>query len=137
MKSKGGVFVKRVVSVLIVLLLILTVAVAESDLASLSFDELLELRNQLNAEIMSRPEWKEVTVPTGTWYTGIDIPVGFYSIIATDDHSMVRLEDKNEHYIFYKTMSKNEVAGKVYFEEGSVLQIYDPIILAPPISLGF
>lgn len=127
---------KKLIIVMVVVCLLCSVAVAEN-LSSLSYEDLLVLRDELNAEIMSRPEWKQALVPVGTWYTGTDIPIGYYSITSTNDLSIVRLVDKNDHFIFYKTMEKDEVAGKVYFEEGSVLTVYDPIYLSPPLSLGF
>ena len=128
---------KKIVFVLLVIMLLFSAALSETDLSSMPYNDLIAMQKKLNAEIMSRPEWKQVTVPAGTWYTGSDIPVGYYSITSTDDLSIVRLADKDNHFIFYKTMSENEVAGKVYFEPGSVLTIYDTIILAPPLSLGF
>ena len=42
----------------------------------LSTQELIALRKQVDDEIHSRPEWKEVEVPTGTWHVGTDIPAG-------------------------------------------------------------
>lgn len=103
----------------------------------MSYDELIEMNRKIIAEIISRPEWKEVTVPAGNWVVGVDIPVGFYSIKATDRLSIVKLEDKNGNYVFYKTMDTDEVCGKAEFAAGSTFEIKKPVILAPPISLGF
>ena len=121
----------------VILILMLPVVVLAEDLASMSYDDLIKLHQNIVAEIMSRPEWKEVTVPAGNWEVGKDIPVGFYSIRATDDYSMVRLEDKDEHYVFYQTMKKDEICGKAEFALGSILSLSDPVILAPVALLGF
>lgn len=50
------------------------------DLSGLSFDELIVLREQLNAAIWSSQDWQEVTVPAGTYQIGVDIPAGHWSL---------------------------------------------------------
>lgn len=127
---------RRFLSFLILLICLASVAIGEG-FADYTFDELHFIQQLINEEIHSRPEWKEVTVPAGVWIVGEDIPAGNYSITATEDLSVIRLTDKNDHYVFYKTMSKGEFAGKVPFYEGCTLQIYNPIILAPAITLDF
>ena len=58
---------------------------AESiDLSSLSFDELIAFRERINLAIWDTEEWQEVTVPTGTWEIGKDIPAGHWTIKAAD-----------------------------------------------------
>ena len=119
------------------ILCLLPVMALADDLSSMSFDDLMALRQQITAEIMSRPEWKEVTVPAGNWEVDKDIPIGFYSITATDSLTIVRLEDKNGDFVFYKTMDNGEMCGKAEFAKGSVLYVNKPVILAPVASLGF
>ena len=103
----------------------------------MSYNELINIYKVIIAEIMSRPEWKEVEITEGNWEVGKDIPAGSYSIRSTKDLSIVRLEDKDGHFVFYKTMGKDEVCGKAEFAQGSVLYISNPVILAPPVLLGF
>ncbi len=50
------------------------------DLSALSWDELLELREQLNLEMCSRDEWQSVEVPQGVWVVGEDIPAGKWTV---------------------------------------------------------
>lgn len=73
---------KRILSVVLVLMLLTPAAMADVDLSALSFDELVALRQQVNQEITKRPEWKEVTVPAGLWKVGEDIPAGKWTISA-------------------------------------------------------
>lgn len=76
---------KRIASLLLSLLLLVSVSYAESiNLASLSFDELAALRDQIMLEMMSRDEWQEVTVPVGTYQVGVHIPAGHWMINPTD-----------------------------------------------------
>ena len=127
---------KKIICIIVLAVMLPVIALAD-DLSAMSYDDLIALSRQLTAEIMSRPEWKEVEIPAGNWEVGKDIPVGFYSITATADYSMVRLEDKDEHYVFYQTMKKGEVCGKAEFASGSMLYLSDPVILAPVAILGF
>ena len=71
---------KRFISVLLLLCLLNVPAIAEIDLSGLTFDELVDLRNQCLTEMTKRDEWQEVTVPVGVWKIGEDIPAGHWSI---------------------------------------------------------
>ena len=75
---------KEVLCLLLILALLLPAfAVAEGvDLSALSFDQLVQLRDQIARELTTRPEWKEVTVPQGVWEVGVDIPEGHWVITA-------------------------------------------------------
>ena len=67
---------KRFLCVLLACLMI-TPAFAESvDLSSLSFDELRTLQSRISQELITRPEWKNVSVPPGLYKVGVDIPAG-------------------------------------------------------------
>ena len=59
---------------------------ADLDLSSMSFDELVALREQLNLAIWNSQEWQEVTVPEGIWIVGQDIPAGHWSIRVAAEH---------------------------------------------------
>lgn len=52
------------------------------DLAGLSFDELLALRDQIMNELVTRAEWDNVLIPAGTYEIGVDIPEGKWTISA-------------------------------------------------------
>lgn len=75
---------KKLISVLLLLCMLTAPAFAEIDLSSLSFDELVELRQKCQSEMMSRTEWKEVQVPQGVWQVGKDIPAGDWIIKCAD-----------------------------------------------------
>ena len=50
------------------------------DISGLSYDELVQLRDQINIAMWNSQEWQEVIVPAGTWKVGEDIPAGHWSI---------------------------------------------------------
>ena len=69
----------------VILLAIPTVAFATSgkldiDLSKLSYEELVELKDQINLAIWQSKEWEEVEVPQGIWEVGKDIPEGKWTI---------------------------------------------------------
>ena len=72
---------KRFFILCLVLCFLPVVAFADlPDLSGLSFDELLQLQNQLNFSIWNSKEWKHVEVPTGVYIIGVDIPAGHWTI---------------------------------------------------------
>ena len=78
---------KRIISIIAIIALLITlftpIALSDSiDLSSMSWDELVALSAKINAELMSRPEFKEVTVPRGAYKVGEDIPAGKWTIYS-------------------------------------------------------
>ena len=66
------------------------------DLSSLSFDELIALREQINLAIWQSQDWQEVTVPAGVWQVGVDIPAGYWTIKVKEsmNNSTLRYFDR-------------------------------------------
>ena len=90
---------------------------------------------------MSRPEWKEVKVPSGTWKVGEDIPAGTYgvttkSILVT----MTIYKSESKDYMDLEGMhmlSSDEPIGKLVLKDGWVVEITSEVYFTPPMSLGF
>lgn len=77
---------KKLISIAIAIVLFLSsTALAEIDLDSMSYEELAALRDRCQAELMTRPEWQQITVPSGDYRVGVDIPAGEYTILPTPD----------------------------------------------------
>ena len=87
---------KKIYALIFAALMILaipTVAFATSgkldiDLSKLSYDELVELKDQINLAIWNSEEWQEVEVPHGVWLVGTDIPEGKWTVTASDRCSL-------------------------------------------------
>ena len=71
---------KRIVAMIAALLFFIAPAFADVDLSSISLEELIELRQQINLELWNRTQIKSVTVPPGVYVIGKDIPAGHWSI---------------------------------------------------------
>lgn len=132
---------KRAFIIAIAIILVAAVAYAEVSLSSMSYEELIELNHQLTAEIMSRPEWKEVTVPSGIWVVGEDIPEGTYSIKAEFAGVTVwrkAKDDYSDEGLFYSGIVQEDKSyGKIKLDKGMVVELSGEVIFAPPMSLGF
>ena len=78
---------KRLLSVLLLLCLLPVLSFAyDPDLSSLSFDELISLREQVNLALFNSDGWQSVEVPAGFYQIGIDIPAGHWTITPAPDN---------------------------------------------------
>jgi len=73
---------KKLISTILILAMLLPAAALSDlpDISGLSFDELVQLREQINLAIWNSEEWQEVTVPIGVWKVGEDIPAGEWTL---------------------------------------------------------
>lgn len=86
---------KKILIVLLTIAVLATMGVsaiaaeAAVDLSSMSYEELVALKDQINLAIWASADWQEVTVPMGIWKIGEDIPAGHWTIkpSETDDYS--------------------------------------------------
>lgn len=131
---------RRLLSFLMAVIIVFaaSAALADVDLAGMSYDELVELQRAAAKEIMSRPEWKEVEVPAGQYTIGVDIPAGVYSVTPKNEYRGVYLrwyprpDDNYWDYVhIYDKLARFD------FYEGMRIYTEDTAIFAPPIALGF
>ncbi len=133
---------KKIVCVLLCLVFLGSFAAADSvDLSGMSYDDLIALQKNLVTEIMSRPEWKKVTVPAGTWKVGEDIPAGTYGV-STDTILVTMSVYKNENKDFsdlecMNVLSPEQSIGKLALQDGWVVELTGEVFFTPPVSLGF
>ena len=128
---------KLIALILVVLTLVPMVAFADVDLSGMSFDELVSLNGKLLKEIVSRPEFKEVTVPTGTYTVGEDIPAGTYSLgLASGTFgSMIKV---NGFQDTYAVTSTDQNVGKIVLKDGDSVDIsMGSVVFKPYVGLGF
>ena len=138
---------KKLIALLLMLVMLTSIGTAEKtaerlDFSKVSYGYLLLIQQWLTEEIMSRPEWKSVTIPGGTWKVGEDIPAGTYSIQATANGGVIIWEKAVDDYsgrgpFLILSMSEGEVYGKVILEDGNVIDNKKPIILGQPLAPQF
>ena len=134
---------KKLLSFLFAWIILFSVASADVDLSSLSYNELIALQRSITAEIMYRPEWKEVKVPAGQWKVGEDIPAGTYCLKALESSVLIVIwryeidNYSNDGLVFNEVIRGGEQYGKLTLQDGWIVVIDDPILFTPPVSLGF
>lgn len=89
----------RKLFVLLLALLMIGTAVAEGiDLSSMSYEDLLELRQQVDAAIWASDGWQEVQVPAGVYVIGEDIPSGRWTVAPGGRLSTITLYPTKTDY---------------------------------------
>ena len=125
---------KKLLSLLLMLALLIPVAANAATLSEMTFDELVALREKIAVELTKRPEWKEVTVPQGVWKVGEDIPAGHWTIRpVTGAHCAIYIGDAldglgtdidtwNSSYYYSEHLVSSDYK---YFEEGQDRPSFD------------
>ena len=129
---------KKLVTLCLSLLLLMPVCASASDvdLASMSFDELVALKEGILEEIVSRPEFKEVTVPTGVYIVGEDIPVGAYTV-TLKSNGFGEVEINDSYKSSYMLTSSSSQIGKLDLKKDDVVKITGTIISQKYAGLDF
>lgn len=137
---------QKVITFFLCLALILGMAFPASaaKISEMTYEELIQLRQLVDREILSRPEWKQATVPAGIYTVGIEIPAGTYSIRLPNADGCENFSIWGVEYENYKDgggciMSEllddeNPMFGKVELKAGNVIYISGPLVFAPPVS---
>ena len=131
---------KKLLAMILIFVCMTAFAAAETDLSSMSYDELMQLQKDVVFEIMSRPEWKQVTVPGGTWIVGKDIPAGSYSISPGEKGGYITIKRPGEKFSIISQGIRKESSriGKIDLINGDSVLIDDgSLIFAPAIGLEF
>lgn len=72
---------KKLLALFLIAALLAPCALAEEiDLSGLTLDELYTLHTRIAKEIVTRPEWTEITIPAGLYKIGVDLPAGDWCI---------------------------------------------------------
>ena len=112
---------KRICALIAALLLLASTAIAEMDLSAMSYEDLINLSEQVKLEIWIRAETKAVTVPAGYWEVGVDIPAGTYTIKCAD----YDINNAFKSACTVKWYKENPLTEKTVYQSGSVI-IYHP-----------
>lgn len=132
---------KKLLIIFVAIVCFATIALAEQDLSEMSFDELIDLRDKINAEITKRPEWKGVEVPAGEWIVGVDIPEGTYSVTTDAYVSIIHvwtkpINDEGDGDTM-KPVSIDNPIGKLILNNGDIFINIHTVYLSQPKPLGF
>lgn len=127
---------KKLAIVLVGMMLSAGVAMADVDLKSMSFDELVDLQSQILEEVVSREEFKCVSVPAGEYTVGSDIPAGNYTIINSAKSAFTTLYVNGFESAYYLT-STDPIIGKLSLKDGDIVSTSGALDFSTYKGLGF
>lgn len=141
---------RSIATVLAILMLVLPTAFAASDLSGMSVEELIQLKTQIDAELLSRGDLKEFEVPVGVYVIGVDIAAGTYSAempvslrsrsatIYTHKSEAARKRGGYDESYHIEPDRGTEKIGKITLYAGEILEIkYRPVLFKTYTGLGF
>lgn len=132
---------KKVVMLVLVLVMVGAVALAEVDLSGMTFDELVELRKQVDQAIWASDGWQSVQVPGGDYDVGVDIPAGRWTLTGVTSFSYFQvyksrdLKDDIFAEIASESLEQNE-RYNVTLEDGQYVELSETIEFQPYLGAG-
>lgn len=137
---------KKLIAIFMICIMMFSVTCFASniDLSNMNYEELLELKNEVNMALWNSNEWKEVEVPVGLYRGGDEIPAGTY-FISYSSHGWTSVcvgkNYENGDIIYPRTFSEviDEENGdcKVIIEEGDYIEIKSYPALFKPYVTNF
>lgn len=112
--------------VICALILLLPVsALAEPDLSGMSFEELVALRQEIDLLLFGSDEYKEVSVPQGTYTVGTDIPAGTYSLSSELSMMQITTDDSGsiESMVAVYSITSDSPVAKAELGDGYIVTI--------------
>lgn len=140
---------KRAAILLLAILLIPTTpALASDDMGGMTREQLLALRSEIEAELLSRDKGRSVTVPPGEYEFGVDLPAGTYSLTLKDPsaysatvyihRNMADFRKGGYDRSYDLHGSRETLVGKAIFYAGEILEVrYASVVFAPYTGLKF
>lgn len=132
---------KRVVMLVLALVLVGAVALAEVDLSGMSYEEMVELRDQLDKAIWASDGWQYVQVPGGDYDVGVDIPAGRWTLVGVDSYSSFEvyvsrdLKDNYSYDALFESLKLNQHYN-ITLEDGQYIVISGTIAFQPYLGAG-
>lgn len=131
---------KRVALLVMALLLVGALASADVDLSGMTYDELVELRDQLDKTIWAMDEWEYVQVPGGDYDVGVDIPAGRWTLVGVDYsyfcvYKSRNLKDDYDAQIVSEPLDYNE-RYNITLEDGQYFELSGTIAFQHYLGAG-
>ena len=132
---------KKVVMLVLALVLVGVVASAEVDLSGMTYEELVELRDQLDKTIWAMDEWEYVQVPGGDYDVGVDIPAGRWTLVGVDAYSYFHvftsreLKDDYDAEVAFESLDRNQHYN-ITLEDGQYFELSGTIAFQHYLGAG-
>ena len=130
---------KKSVALILALILIGAAAYAAIDLSGMSFEELMDLRAQVDAALWASDEWTEATVPQGVYHVGEDIPARRWTIKANASLWVFIYNANSEYCDSMYWLDSSDPQVNLVLKEGQRIEINGTVVFTPYTSaaLGF
>lgn len=115
----------------LIFIMLSTCSLADVDLSNMSFEELLELQQQVNLTIFNSDEWVEVEVPMGVWDIGKDIPAGRWEL-SRGPNANTYLSTYVVYYLErHSSGQPDKIRGQYRIRDGEtlVIELFDGNVL--------
>ena len=143
---------KRLITIIIILALVPVVALSDiPDISNLTYEELVQLKDQINLAMWNSSDWQEVLVPAGVWKVGEDIPAGHWTIRVASEQQLFyiyvfdKIDEIEKNPAFGARLYQEKLASPGYglrgevipdstdfiLEEGWYFTCYGPVIFTP------
>lgn len=129
---------KVTILVFAILLLSMPSVLASNDLVSMAISELIKLRTEIEAELISRKEVKSFSVPQGTYIVGEDFPAGVYKVTLDGTPMLpmaaLTVKDPSDKYDIgdlYSIVPSTGISevGKLVLKDGFIVEVNGPNLL--------
>lgn len=124
----GGWFMKRfLIWVVLVLVLFSIPGSADNvDISSMTFEELVELRSEIDIQLMLlNPEY-DLILDNGDYYVGLDIPEGLvmlYRLNFDDEYNRCFYYDENDQYIDRAALGEEHPRKRIELPKNGMITI--------------
>ena len=121
---------KKLITIILILALLLPAAALADlpDISVLTMDELIELNRQIQLKLFSEKLIDGITVPSGVYTVGVDIPEGTYKIVYhmpfdTAFCSFFLREAEGGVYATQLGFGSSTEIGKIYLKNNAYVSI--------------
>lgn len=109
-----------IVLCIVLLVPVFGVAVNDVDLSSYTVEQLIEFKDAIIEELLSRDEYSGTEVPVGKYVVGEDIPEGDYTVKGLQYMCIVNINNYDQ---VYTVSSSDPYIGKIMLKNGDVIEI--------------
>lgn len=79
---------KKIVALSMVLLMLIPTVLASTSLSTKTIEELIQMKTEIEAELLSRNKGQSFGVPPGKYVVGIDFPAGIYKVTISNSSAI-------------------------------------------------
>lgn len=129
----GGWFMKRFLIWVVLILVLFSIpgSADNVDISSMTFEELVELRSEIDIQLMLLDPEYDLILDNGDYYVGLDIPFGkvmMYRLNLEEEVSICYCRDSNDELVDHYAVTEEHPRKRIGLPEDGMITIkYGPI----------